>query len=148
MYSDEFSLKHAVFIGFHCFISGLLRHCTVLFFDSLFLCFLPHYTISSRFPLFLYRFVTSPCNLFKVSIVYLSVCYVTILSFQGFHCFIIGLLRHCSVLGLDCLFLCLLRQYTLSLRSSLFHYLFVTSLFYLFIVSIVLLSVCYVTALF
>ena len=135
--------------GIHCFIIGLLRHCSVLVFVCLFLCFLRHYTISSRFPLFLYLFVTSPYHLFKVSIVWLSVCYVTalfyastvsssvsyvtILSLQGFHCFIICLLRHCSILGLA------------GPYSSAF---FVTSPDYLCKVSIVLLSVYYVSALF
>src|SRR6218665_911261 len=37
-------------------------------------------------------FVTSLCFLLMVSIVSLSVCYVTMLSLQGFHCFIICLL--------------------------------------------------------
>src|SRR6218665_3618677 len=47
------------------------------------------------------------------------------LSLQGFHCFIIGLLRHCSVLGVDCLFLCVLRHYTISSIFLLLHYPFV-----------------------
>src|SRR6218665_808187 len=95
-----------------------------LVFECLFLCFIRHYTSSSRFPLAHYLFVTSlrcsmlrlslppflnsPYYLFKVSIVSLSVCYVTalfyastvsssyfyviILSLQGVHCFIISLL--------------------------------------------------------
>src|SRR6218665_2709329 len=50
--------------------------------------------------------------LFKVCIVSLSVCYATILSLQGLHCFII----------------CLLRHHTISSRFPLFHYPFVTSL--------------------
>src|SRR6218665_692048 len=124
---------------------------------------------------------TSLYSLFKVSIVSLSVCYVTVLligftgsflcifyvtslSLQGFHCFIICLLRHCSVLCFDCLFLCFLRHYTIFSRLPLFYYLFITSLLcsmlrqslplfltsqhYLFKASIVLLSVYYVTALF
>ena|SRR6218665_1231437 len=99
---------------FHCFIICLLRH----------------HTISPRFPLFHYLFVTSLLRsmfrstvsssvsyvtilyLFNVSVVSLSVCYVTILSLQGFHCFIICFLRHCSVLCFDCLFLCFLRHYS------------------------------------
>jgi len=90
----------------------------------------------------------------------------TILSLQCFHCFIICLLRHLSVLGYDCLFLCLLRHYLISAMFPLFHYLFVTPLlcsrlllslplffaplYFLFKVSIVLvtLSAYYVTALF
>ena len=83
--------------------------------------------------------------IFKVSVVSLSVCYVTILSLQGFHCFIVDLLRDCFVLGFDCLFLCFLRHYTISSMSPLFHYLFVTSPYYLFKVSYVSLPVCYVT---
>src|SRR6218665_2672695 len=54
--------------GFHCFIIGLLRHCSVLIFVCLFLCFLRHYTISSMFLLFHYLFVTSPYHLIKISI--------------------------------------------------------------------------------
>src|SRR6218665_1521412 len=100
------------------------------------------------FPMFHNLFITSPYYLFKVSITALSVSYVTILYIQGFHCFIICLLRHCSVLFFDCLFFCLLRQSTIFLRFPLFHYLFVTPLYYLFNISIALLSVCYVTALF
>src|SRR6218665_1975124 len=73
---------------------------------------------------------------------------LTILSLQGFHCFIICLLRHCSLLGFDCLFLCFLRHYTISSMCPLVLHLFVTSLYYLFKVSIVSLSVCYVTALY
>src|SRR6218665_4030405 len=73
------------------------------------------------------------------------------LSLRGYHWFIICLLRYYTV-------------YTISSRFPLFHYLFVTlllcsmlrlsmplfltSLYYVFNVSIVLLSVCYVTALF
>src|SRR6218665_3600291 len=61
------------------FIICLLRQCSVLCFDCLCLCFLRHYTISSMFPLFHYLIVTSPYYLLKVSIVLLSVCYVTAL---------------------------------------------------------------------
>src|SRR6218665_969755 len=165
--------------GFHWFINRLLRHCSVLCFDCLFLCFLRHYrpAISSRFSLFHYLFVTSLlCSrlqlslplfltslyyLFEVSIVSLSVCYVTALfeasivfscllhhytlylKFSLFHylfyvtissmfqLFIICLLRHCSVLGFDCLFfLCVLRRNAFSSWFPLFHYLFVKSLLY------------------
>src|SRR6218665_1714125 len=86
------------------------------------------------------------------------------LSLQGFHCFIIYLLRHCSVLGLSYFLFCLLRHNAISSGFPLFYYLLVTSLLcsrlqlfpllfitsqcYLFRVYIVLLSVCYVTALF
>src|SRR6218665_1510994 len=75
----------------------------------------------------------------------------TIISLQGYHWFIICLLRYCSVLCFDFLFLCFLRHYwptyTISSMFPLLHYLFVTSLYslyYLFKVSIVSLSVCYV----
>src|SRR6218665_3108412 len=141
----------------------MLRHCSVLGFSCSIFCLLRHYTISSRFPLFHFLFVTSLlCSrhllfhllfvtsiyyLFQVSIVSLcvcyvialfwvsihllfvtslyhffnvsivsllvcyitvlfsasivpsSVCYVTIRSLHGFHCFIICMLRHCSVRG-------------------------------------------------
>jgi len=40
--------------------------------------------------------------LFSAIIAPSSVCYVTILFLQGFHCLIICLLHHCSVLGFDC----------------------------------------------
>src|SRR6218665_493827 len=117
--------------GFHCFIIGLLRHCSVLIFVCLFLCFLRHYTISSMFLLFHYLFVTSPYHLFKISIAS-SFC----------------LLRHCSVLCFDCLFLCFSRHYSISSRFPLFHYLFVTSLLYSrFSWSIFLCILCYVTRL-
>src|SRR6218665_3390228 len=119
--SSRFSLFHYLFV----------TSCSVLGFVYLFRCFLRHNIISSRFPLFLYLFVMSPYYFFKVSTVLLSVCYFTILSLQGFYCF----------------FFCFLRHYTISSRIPLFHYLFVTSPYYLFKVSIVSLSVCYVTAL-
>src|SRR6218665_3683793 len=71
--------------------------------------------------------------------------YVTILSLQGFHCIIIGLLRHWSVLVFDCLLLCFL--YYL-FKVSLFHYLFVTSLYYLFKVSMDSFHYRFITSLF
>src|SRR6218665_202365 len=91
-----------------------MNECSVLCFDCLFLCFLPHYTISSIVPLFHALFVTSPyyVYLFKVHIVSLSVT-----SLSG-----------CSVRGFDCLFLCSLRHCSISSRFQLLHYLFVTSL--------------------
>jgi len=71
--------------GFHCFIICLLRYC-------LFFCLLRHYAFCSWFPLFHYLFVTSVlCS--RASTVSSSVCYVTMLSLQGIHCFIICLLR-------------------------------------------------------
>src|SRR6218665_3563758 len=85
--------------GFHCLIIGLLRHCSVVIFECLCLCFSRHNTISSRFPLFQYLFVTSlRCSMLPLSqpllrvTIYSGYFYVIILSFQGFHCFIICLL--------------------------------------------------------
>src|SRR6218665_2364934 len=66
--------------------------------------------------------------LFSASGVSSSVCYVTALFSQRFHCFIIWLLRNCSVLILDCSIFCLSRNYTISLRFPLFRHLFITSL--------------------
>src|SRR6218665_3033774 len=43
------------------------------------------------------------------------------ISLQGFYCFIIFLLRHCSVLGFDCLLRCLFRHYTISLCRAWFN---------------------------
>jgi len=148
--------------GFHWFIRPicLLRDCSFLGFDCLFLCLLRHYTVSSSFQLFHYLFVTSLlCSMLrlflplflrrytispkrnrqmrvmdlpkvptlqpkrdsnpqpfrrKVSNQTMSQHAITILSLQ---CFIVSLsvlLRHFSVLGFDCLFLCLLRHYTIS----------------------------------
>jgi|SRR6218665_940378 len=54
--------------------------------------------------------------------------YVIILFPKGFHCFIICLLSHCSVLGFSCLFFFLFRHYPFSSIFPLFHYLFITSL--------------------
>src|SRR6218665_2497673 len=100
--------------------------------------------ICSGLRLSLPLFVTSLSYLCNVSIVSLSVCYATalfeastvsssvfcatILSLQGFHCFSnpICLLRHCSVLGFDCLVFCLLRHHAFSSRFLLVHYPFVT----------------------
>src|SRR6218665_3760851 len=53
-----------------------------------------------------------------------------ILYLQGFHCFRICLLRHCSVLSFDCVVFCLLRHHAFSSRDR----------------PISSLSVCYVTA--
>src|SRR6218665_3912958 len=118
-----------------------------------------HYTISSRFSLFCYLCVA----LFYATTASSSVSYVIILYLQCFHCFIICLLRHCTVRGFDCLVLCLLRHHAFSSRFLIIHYLFVTSLlcsgfrlslplfltslYYLCNVSVVSLSVCYVTTL-
>jgi len=119
----------------------LLRHCSVLCSDCLFLCFLGHYSISSRFPMFHYLFVTSLLySRFRRSPPVHFFCYVTILSLQGFYCFIICLLRQCSVLAFYYPFLGLLRvtfysgyfyvinHYTIVLRIPLFYYLLITSL--------------------
>src|SRR6218665_546376 len=75
-------------------------------------------------------FTTSPHSRFKVSIVSLSVFYVARLFIQCLYCFIV-----CFVTSLLCSML----------RLSL--HLFLTSLFYIFKVSIASLSVYYVTAL-
>src|SRR6218665_2586061 len=132
---------------FHCFIICLLRHCTVRGFDCLVFCLLHHHAFSSRFLIIHYLFVTSLlCSGFRLSLPLF--CYVGVLSFQGFHCFIICLLRQCCILDFDCLFFCLSRHHAFSLWFLLFHYMFVTSVYYLFKVSIVSLSVCYVTTLF
>jgi len=110
----------------------LLCHCSVLGFNSPIFCLLRHYTISSRFPLFHYLFLTALvcCRLQLSPLLQLFHCRPTI--FQGFHYFII----------------CLLRHKTISSRFPLFHYLFVTSLYYFLTVSIVLLPFCYIIALF
>src|SRR6218665_3428631 len=44
------------------------------------------------------------------------------LPLPGFHCFIICLLLHCSVLGFDCSICCLLRHYTINSSFPLFCY--------------------------
>src|SRR6218665_1535084 len=93
--------------GFHWFIICLLRH----------------HAISSRLTLFHYLFLTSllyPRLRLSLPLLFTSPCFLL-------KVFIGLLLRHCCVLGFDCLFLC-----------------FVTSVYYLFKVSIVSLSVCYV----
>src|SRR6218665_2313979 len=90
-----------------CYVSALFKASTV----SSSVCFvIIIYAFYSWFPLFHYLFVTSVlcsrfrlslllfatslCSLLMVSIIVsLSVCYVTMLSFQGFLCFIICLLR-------------------------------------------------------
>src|SRR6218665_246696 len=105
--------------GFCCFSSVFLRHCSVRGFDCLVFCLLRHHAFSLRFLLVHYLFVTS----LLYSGLRLSLplfCYVSVglLPFQGFRCFIIWLLRQCSVQGFDCLFFCLLRHYAF---SSLFH---------------------------
>src|SRR6218665_1468359 len=72
---------------------------------------------------------------FKVSIVSvsLSICYVAVLGFcllRHYSLFIICLLRHCSVLGFDCIIFCacVFGHYTVSSRFPLFHCLFVSLL--------------------
>jgi len=117
--------------GFYCFIFCLLRHHTTSLRFSLFHYLFVTSVLCSWLRLSLPLFLTSLYYLIKDSFVSLPVCYVTILSLQGFHCFIICLLRHCSVVCFDCLFLCLLRHYTISSMFPLFHYLFVTSPYYL-----------------
>jgi len=127
--------------GFQCFIICLLwviapfsasavssSICKFPLFHYLFVASL----LCSRFRLFHLLFVMSLSYFFKFSIVSLSnslgLRHYTISS--RFHCFIICLLRHCSVFGFDCSIFCLLRNYrpTISSRFSLFRNLFVTSL--------------------
>ena len=60
-------------------------------------------------------------NALSAAIVPSSACHATILFFKGFNCFIICLIRHCSVLGFNSILFCLLRHYTI---FPLFHYLF------------------------
>src|SRR6218665_1780181 len=43
----------------HCFVICLLSHCSILGFNCSIFCLLRHHTISSRFPLLHYLFVTS-----------------------------------------------------------------------------------------
>src|SRR6218665_1840988 len=114
--------------------SVLLRRCTIFSRFPLFHYLFVTSVLCSRLRLSLLLFVTSLCFLLIVPLfhyLFVTVCYVSLLSLQGFHCFIICLLRHFCILGFDCLFLC-----------------FVTWLYYLCKVSIVSLSVCYVTTLF
>src|SRR6218665_2542069 len=118
--------------GFYCFIIiGLLRHCSVLGFDCLFLCFLCHYTISSRFPLFHYLFVTSLlCSMLRLHL--------------SLPLFLTSLIYICNVSIVSYLFATSL----LCSRLLLSLPLFVAPLYYLFKVSIVLLSAYYVTTMF
>src|SRR6218665_3643062 len=75
-----------------------------------------------KFPLFHYLLIGYCVTaLFSASIVSSSVYYVTILFLKGFHCFIICLLRHCSSFGFDYSIFCLLCNYTVSSRFSLFR---------------------------
>src|SRR6218665_2252978 len=90
-------------------------------------------------------------GLFSASVVFSSVCYVTILFLRSLHCFINCLLLQCSVLGCSAVSYSRFPMFLTSLlcsRLRLFHILFVTSLFYLLRASIVSLSVCYVITLF
>jgi len=82
-----------------------------------------------------------------VSFVSLPVCYVTILSLQGFHCFSICLLRHCSVLGFDYLVFRLLRHHGFSSRFLLVHSLSVVMSMLCFGLRLSLNLCCYVTML-
>src|SRR6218665_1452250 len=119
--------------------------------------------ICSRLQLPSLLFVAPLYYFLGASIFSLSVCYVTMQFLQDFHCFIIFLLCHSNVLGFYCSIFCLLRHYTISSRIPLFHYLFVisllcsqlrlfpllfvTSLYYLFKVSIISLAICFITSL-
>src|SRR6218665_3046156 len=85
--------------------------------------------MSSSLPLFRYLFVTSMiCSRLRLlHLLFLSSLYYCLVFIQGLHCFIIYLLRHCSVRGFHCSIFRLLRQYTCTISStySLFHYLHV-----------------------
>src|SRR6218665_104832 len=149
----------------------LSPHGFLCFIINSFFCLLHHYAFSSWFPLFHYQFlllfVTSLCFLLMISFVSLSisfsVCCVTIPSLQGFHCFSICL-RHCSVVGFDCLDFRLLRHHGFASRFLLVHsssvcyvkavfwtsivsssVLLCHSICFLLMISIISLSVCYVT---
>jgi len=95
-------------------------------------------------------------DLFSASAVSSRVCYVTKLFLQGFHCFIICLLRYCPVRGFDSSIFYLLRHSILGLSLTGFHrfiicflrHYSVLGLSCLLRVSIVSLFACYVTALF
>jgi len=156
--------------GFHCFIICLFRHCSILCFDCIFLRFLRHYTLSSRFPLFHYVLVTSlfvcslrlslPLFVMRYHLFRLFLRHFTI--FSRFPLFYYLLITSLLFLGLDWLFLCLLGHNAIFSRFPWFHYVFVTSLLcsrlrlsiplfitspcFLLKVSIVSLSVCYVTS--
>src|SRR6218665_2050907 len=78
--------------------------------------------------------------------------FVASLFLQGFHCFIICLLRHCSVLGFNCFIFWLLCHYpSYFLKFSIFHCCIIclllvrTALFSASIVPSSVSSVCYVT---
>src|SRR6218665_2379808 len=96
---------------------------------------LRHYirTISSRFPLFRYLFVTvRHCSVLGFSC--LLFCLLRRYSYylQVYHCFTICLLRHGTVLGFDCSIFCLLSCCLFCcifcvlhfFKVSLFHFLF------------------------
>src|SRR6218665_3643063 len=113
--------------SFHCFIICLLAIASLLcslhrLYHLLFIMSLSYFLKVSIVSLSV-CYVTA---LLSASIIPSSVCYATILFLQGFHCSVIGLLRHCSVLVFSCLLFDLLRQYIF--KFPLFHYLFVTSL--------------------
>src|SRR6218665_143745 len=119
--SSAFLRHQTTLQGFHCFIICLLRQCSVLAFDCPFLCLLRVTICSGYFYVIILGlfnvsivllYVYYVTALFKVLTVTFSVCYVTRLSLQDFHCFVICLLRHCCV----------------QLSPRLSHPLFVTSL--------------------
>src|SRR6218665_1160260 len=83
------------------------------------------------FPLIHYLLVTSPYYLLKVSIVSLSVCYVTSLFYASTAS---SSVSYVTILSFQCFYwciICLLRHHNISSSSwfPLFHYLLVTSLF-------------------
>src|SRR6218665_3412439 len=104
--------------GFNCSVICLLRHCSVPGFSCLIFCLLRHNSTSSMFPRLHYMFVMFILYyyimlcLYYMFVIALYVCYgialfssiccVTRPTSSSFHCFIICLLRHCTVLGFDC----------------------------------------------
>src|SRR6218665_1231435 len=92
--------------------------------------FFRNYAFSSMFPLFHYLFVTSPYYISKVSIVSLSVCYIIASFYVSIDCLFLCFLRHytISLQCFCCFIICLLRHHTISSRFSLFHYLLFTPL--------------------
>jgi len=150
----HYSISEGLLPLFH-YLFDMSLHCSrfqlspLLFVASLYIFKFPlfHYLfvaslLCSRLQLLHLLFVMSLCYFFKVFIISLPVCYVitlssasassfcyaTLLFLEGFHCLIICLLRHFSVLGFNCSIFCLLHHYTISSRFPLFHYLFITSL--------------------
>src|SRR6218665_1970869 len=129
--------------GFHCFIICLLRHCSFFGFDCSIFCLLRNYNYYF-FKVLLFRnlFVTSLlCSRLRLSPLLFVASAASLLFLQGFHCFIICLLRHCSFFGFRLFHLLFVMQLYYFFKFPLFHYLFVfialfsASLFHLLIVT-------------